>query len=162
MTYDIQITEDTYSLLRRRSHEMEREPDELADEVLSTIVGYIRLSGSPECIAQSVLPHLMLAQIHDALSYYYDHRDRFCPHQTLPRRAYLERVAPGTGHIAWEDSDHLAYAAEQEMASPTASSRLSRGTLALACTWSRIRCIVLVAMMMKVDHHPKPRSTPPQ
>ena len=41
MTYDIQITEDTYSLLRRRSHEMKREPDELADEVLSTIVGYI-------------------------------------------------------------------------------------------------------------------------
>jgi len=34
MTYDIQITEDTYSLLRRRSHEMKREPDELADEVL--------------------------------------------------------------------------------------------------------------------------------
>ncbi len=105
MTYDIQITEDTYTLLRRRSHEMERDPDELADEVLrahlspahpyiemvttrsgpkamikgtriavSTIVGYIRLSESPESIAQSVLPHLTLAQIHDALSYYYDHQ----------------------------------------------------------------------------------------
>jgi len=37
---------------------------------VSTIVGYIRLGESPESIAQSVLPHLTLAQIHDALSYY--------------------------------------------------------------------------------------------
>jgi len=34
MTYDVQITEDTYALLRRRSHEMGRDPGELADEVL--------------------------------------------------------------------------------------------------------------------------------
>jgi len=41
---------------------------------VSTIVGYVRLSESPESIAQSVLHHLTLAQIHDALSYYYDHQ----------------------------------------------------------------------------------------
>jgi len=106
MTYGVQLTGDTYTLLRRRSHEIGRKPDELADEVLrmhlspahpyiemvatrsglkamikgtriavSTIVGYIRLGESPASIAQSVLPHLTLAQIHDALSYYYDHPD---------------------------------------------------------------------------------------
>jgi uncharacterized protein (DUF433 family) len=42
---------------------------------VSTIVGYIRLGEPPEFIAQSVLPHLALAQIHDALSYYYEHQD---------------------------------------------------------------------------------------
>jgi uncharacterized protein (DUF433 family) len=42
---------------------------------VSTIAGYIRLGESPESIAQSVLPHLTLAQIHDALSYYYEHQD---------------------------------------------------------------------------------------
>ena len=106
MNYGVQLTRETYALLRRRSHEMKRDPDEVADEVLrahlspahpyiemvatrsgskamikgtriavSTIVGYIRLGESPESIAQSVLPHLTLAQIHDALSYYYEHQD---------------------------------------------------------------------------------------
>ncbi len=105
MTYDIQLTKGTYTLLRHRSQEMQREPDDLADEVLraylsphpyiemmgtrsglratikgsgvavSTIVGYVRLGESPESIAETVLPHLALAQIHDALSYYYDHVD---------------------------------------------------------------------------------------
>ena len=106
MDYGVQLTKETYALLRRRSREMKREPDEVADEVLrahlspahpyietvvtrsgskptikgtriavSTIVGYIRLGESPESIAQSVLPHLTLAQIHDALSYYYEHQD---------------------------------------------------------------------------------------
>jgi uncharacterized protein (DUF433 family) len=106
MVYRVQLAEDTYTLLRRRSREMGRDPDELADEVLrthlspvhpyietivtrsgskamikgtriavSTIIGYARLGESPESIVQSVLPHLTLAQIHDALSYYYDHQD---------------------------------------------------------------------------------------
>ena len=106
MNYGVQLTRETYALLRRRSREMKRDPDDVADEVLrahlspahpyiemvatrsgskamikgtriavSTIVGYIRLGESPESIAQSVLPHLTLAQIHDALSYYYEHQD---------------------------------------------------------------------------------------
>jgi len=41
---------------------------------VSIIVGYIRLGHEPERIAQDILPHLTLAQIHDALSYYYDHQ----------------------------------------------------------------------------------------
>jgi uncharacterized protein (DUF433 family) len=106
MIYDVQLTKETYALLHRRSEEMRRDPNELADEVLrahlspahphielaatrsglkamikgsrvavSTIVGYVRIGESPESIAQSVLPHLTLAQIHDALSYYYEHQD---------------------------------------------------------------------------------------
>jgi len=106
MVCGVQLTKDTYALLRRRSYEMGRDPDELADEVLrahlspahpyvemvatrsgmkamikgtrttvSIIVGYIRLGESPESIARTVLPYLTLAQIHDALSHYYDHPD---------------------------------------------------------------------------------------
>ena len=106
MTYDVQLTKDTYNLLRQRSHEIGRKPDELADKVLrehlspahpyvevvatrsgskarvkgtrvavSTIVGYVQLGESPESIAQNVLPHIALAQVHAALSYYYDHQD---------------------------------------------------------------------------------------
>jgi uncharacterized protein (DUF433 family) len=106
MTFRVQLTKSTYTLLRKRSDEIGREPDQLADEVLrahlalahpyievvaarsgpramvkgtriavSVIVGYVRLGESPESIAETVLPHLTLAQIHDALSYYYDHPD---------------------------------------------------------------------------------------
>jgi len=42
---------------------------------VSVIVGHIRLGESPESIVRSVLPHLTLAQVYDALSYYYDHQD---------------------------------------------------------------------------------------
>ena len=43
---------------------------------VSTIVGYIRPGESPESMAQTVvLPHLTLAQIHDALGYYDEHQD---------------------------------------------------------------------------------------
>jgi len=106
MTVNIQITQDTYKLLHKRSREMGRDPNELANKVLhehllpthpyievittrsgsravlkntrvavNTIVGYVRLGESPESIAESILPHLTLAQIYDALSYYHDHQD---------------------------------------------------------------------------------------
>ncbi len=106
MTYDIQLTENTYNLLRRRSREIGRKPDELADKVLrehlspphphieivstrsgpkamvkgtrvavSTIIGYIQLGETPDSMAQDVLPHVALAQIYAAISYYYDHKD---------------------------------------------------------------------------------------
>lgn len=42
---------------------------------VSTVVGYTRMGYDAEKIANELLPHLNLAQIHDALSYYYDHRD---------------------------------------------------------------------------------------
>jgi uncharacterized protein (DUF433 family) len=41
---------------------------------VAIIVGYIRIGETPETLVQNVLPHLTLAQVHDALSYYYDHQ----------------------------------------------------------------------------------------
>ncbi len=41
---------------------------------VSHIVGFIKLGETPETIIQSALPDLTLAQIHDTLSYYYDHQ----------------------------------------------------------------------------------------
>lgn len=41
---------------------------------VSNIVAYTRLGETPETMTQEIMPHLTLAQVHDALSYYYDHR----------------------------------------------------------------------------------------
>ena len=42
---------------------------------VSIIVGYLRAGETPESLVKNILPHLTLAQIYDALSYYHDHRD---------------------------------------------------------------------------------------
>jgi uncharacterized protein (DUF433 family) len=42
---------------------------------VSTIVSYVRLGNNPETIVSDILPHLTLAQVYDALSYYYDHQE---------------------------------------------------------------------------------------
>ncbi len=42
---------------------------------VSIVVGYIRLGLAPEDFAEEVHPALTPAHVHDALSYYYDHRD---------------------------------------------------------------------------------------
>ncbi len=42
---------------------------------VSIIVGYLRVGETPESLVDNILPHLTLAQIYDALSYYYDHQD---------------------------------------------------------------------------------------
>jgi len=42
---------------------------------VSVIVGYVRLGETPESLVENILPHLTLAQVYDALSYYHDHRD---------------------------------------------------------------------------------------
>jgi uncharacterized protein (DUF433 family) len=42
---------------------------------VSIIVGYLRLGETPESLVEHVLPHLTLAQVYDALSYYHDHQD---------------------------------------------------------------------------------------
>lgn len=39
------------------------------------IAGWFKDGCSPERIKQEIYPHLSLAQIYDALSYYYDHHD---------------------------------------------------------------------------------------
>ncbi|MBI4672539.1 MAG: DUF433 domain-containing protein [Chloroflexi bacterium] len=41
---------------------------------VSNIIAYTRLGETPESMTQEIMPHLTLAQVHDALSYYYDHR----------------------------------------------------------------------------------------
>jgi uncharacterized protein (DUF433 family) len=42
---------------------------------VSWIVGYSRLGITPEAFAEEVHSALTPARVHDALSYYYDHRD---------------------------------------------------------------------------------------
>ena len=42
---------------------------------VSIVIGYLRAGETPESLGQDILPHLTLAQIYDALSYYYDHRE---------------------------------------------------------------------------------------
>ncbi len=41
---------------------------------VSILIGYINMGETPHSIAEKVLPHLTLAQVHDALSYYDDHQ----------------------------------------------------------------------------------------
>lgn len=42
---------------------------------VSIIVGYLQVGETPESIAKEFAPHVTLAAVHDALSYYYDHKD---------------------------------------------------------------------------------------
>ena len=42
---------------------------------VSIIVGYLRIGETPESLVEHVLPHLTLAQVYDALSYYHAHQD---------------------------------------------------------------------------------------
>jgi len=42
---------------------------------VSVVVGYVRLGHEPEAIVRGLLPQLNLAQVYDALSYCYDHRE---------------------------------------------------------------------------------------
>jgi uncharacterized protein (DUF433 family) len=41
---------------------------------VDVIVGYIQAGNSAQTIVDEILPHLRLAQVYDALSYYEDHR----------------------------------------------------------------------------------------
>src|ERR1700752_748945 len=42
---------------------------------VNIIIGYLRVGETPESLVEHILPHLTLAQVYDALSYYYDHRE---------------------------------------------------------------------------------------
>lgn len=42
---------------------------------VSIIVGYLRVGETPETIVESVMPHLTLAEVYDALSYYHERRE---------------------------------------------------------------------------------------
>lgn len=41
---------------------------------VSILVGYVKMGETPQSIVEKILPRLTLAQVHDALSYYYDHQ----------------------------------------------------------------------------------------
>lgn len=42
---------------------------------VSIIVSYLRIGETPESLVENTLPHLTLAHVYDALSYYYDHQN---------------------------------------------------------------------------------------
>jgi uncharacterized protein (DUF433 family) len=42
---------------------------------VSIIIGYLHTEETPESLVKNILPHLTLAQVYDALSYYHDHQD---------------------------------------------------------------------------------------
>jgi uncharacterized protein (DUF433 family) len=42
---------------------------------VSTIIGYLRIGETPESVTETIMPHLTLAQVYDALSYYHDHAE---------------------------------------------------------------------------------------
>jgi len=70
---------------------------------VSIIVGYIRIGETPETLVKNILPHLMLAQVYDALSYYHDHQPEI--EQELEDnseekvRAYLRETLGEEGYL---------------------------------------------------------------
>jgi uncharacterized protein (DUF433 family) len=42
---------------------------------VSIIISHLRLGETPELLVEKILPHLTLAQVYDALSYFHGHRD---------------------------------------------------------------------------------------
>jgi uncharacterized protein (DUF433 family) len=56
-----------------------------------SIVAYHQMGNPPEEI-QSKLPYLSLAQIHDALSFYYDHQSEIDADLEVNREEYVRRT----------------------------------------------------------------------
>jgi uncharacterized protein (DUF433 family) len=56
-----------------------------------SLVAYYQMGSTPEEI-QTKLPHLSLAQIHDALSYYYDHQAEIDADIEANREEYVRRT----------------------------------------------------------------------
>jgi uncharacterized protein (DUF433 family) len=52
---------------------------------VATVIGYIQLGETPESIVAGVLPHLSVAQVHDALGYFHAHSDEIEAELTLNR-----------------------------------------------------------------------------
>jgi uncharacterized protein (DUF433 family) len=70
---------------------------------VSIIMGYLRAGETPVSLVENILPHLTLAQVYDALSYYYDHQDEI--EQELREntedygRAYLRQHLGEAGYL---------------------------------------------------------------
>ncbi len=69
---------------------------------VSDIVGYLRLGETPESLVNETLPHLTLAQVYDALSYYHDHQDEIdailAENTEAHSRAYLREQLGEEGY----------------------------------------------------------------
>jgi uncharacterized protein (DUF433 family) len=104
----ITLSDHTFKLLSEQAERANRQPSELAEEVLAhyfslphpyiemvqtlsgptamikgtripvyIIVGYVQRAGeTPESLASQIIPHVSLSAIHDALSYYQDHKEQ--------------------------------------------------------------------------------------
>ncbi|HRQ37639.1 MAG TPA: DUF433 domain-containing protein [Chloroflexota bacterium] len=70
---------------------------------VSQIIGYIQVGETPESIVNELLPHLNLAQVYDALSYYYDHREdidaELAAMNETSARAYLREHLGDEGYL---------------------------------------------------------------
>ncbi len=70
---------------------------------VSQIIGYIQLGETPESIVDELLPHLNLAQVYDALSYYYDNREEIDAELAAmdeeKARAYLREHLGNEGYL---------------------------------------------------------------
>jgi uncharacterized protein (DUF433 family) len=70
---------------------------------VSMIVGYLQMGETPESLVNTILPHLTLAQVYDALSYYHDHQaeiEHELAENTEERgRAYLREQLGEEGYL---------------------------------------------------------------
>lgn len=73
---------------------------------VSIIVGYMRVGETPETIVESVMPHLTLAEVYDALSYYHERQEEIeeelATNSEASGRAYLQE------HLSEEDYYRVA------------------------------------------------------
>ncbi len=76
---------------------------------VSMVIGYLRMGETPDSLVRNILPHLTLAQIHDALSYYYDHRseiEQALTENTETRgQAYLQQRLGERNYLRLTGSD---------------------------------------------------------
>lgn len=56
------------------------------------VVGYLRIGETPESLVEHVLPHLTLAQVYDALSYYNDHQAEIDQELSLNTEEHARQV----------------------------------------------------------------------
>ncbi len=70
---------------------------------VSIIIGYFRIGETPESLVKNILPHLTLAQVYDALSYYHDHQaeieQELAENTEEHARAYLRERLGEEGYL---------------------------------------------------------------
>ncbi len=70
---------------------------------VSIVIGYFRIGETPESLVKNILPHLTLAQVYDALSYYHDHQaeieQELAENTEEHTRAYLRERLGEEGYL---------------------------------------------------------------